>query len=382
MQMRFPSRFVFALALCSCSAFSLHAADDPKFFPVTEYGPDFPQPGSVKGGFIDATGKFVIPLTTDFIPATKSGEACFVEGLQPVILLAQRTSLSPFSTGYIDANGQVVIGPQFISAACFSEGLAMVRGKDGYGFIDHTGKYVIPAQFQQAESFSNGLALVLTKEKRGYIDHTGKFVITFDNPDVSGATFSEGLARTIRQEPSNPIARRFAFIAPSGNRICDFKFEDAADFHDGLACVSDVDGYGFINKTGALAFPARFFVAWSFSEGMARVQMKDGKLAWIDQKGNIAFNDPSLLWAEPFSDGLAEAEIPYTAHHTPSGKLHGFIDHTGKWVIPPIYWEATSFRNGLAFVAGDGFNGYITKSGQFVWKGKLFDLSKVWGSDD
>ena len=46
----------------------------------------------------------------------------------------------------------------------------------------------------------------------------------------------------------------------------------------------------------------------------------------------------------------------------------GFIDQTGKVIIPPRYaWVYHGFRHGLVEVATGGKNGYINKKGEWVW---------------
>jgi hypothetical protein len=131
--------------------------------------------------------------------------------------------------------------------------------------------------------------------------------------------------------------------------------------------VQDADGFGYINKTGAFAFPTRFFLAWSFSEGLARVQTKDGKMSYINPLGEIVFTVPGLTWADPFSEGLADAALQMR----PGQRIYGYIDHTGNFVIKPQFQTATPFVNGLAQVALNGEMGYIDKSGAFVWKVKM-----------
>ena len=49
------------------------------------------------------------------------------------------------------------------------------------------------------------------------------------------------------------------------------------------------------------------------------------------------------------------------------GLKWGFIDRTGKTVIPPIYDFATSFQSGLAAVKIADKRGYIDHEGNFVW---------------
>src|SRR5260370_22035067 len=91
--------------------------------------------------------------------------------------------------GYIDKTGKFVIPPQFPHAESFSEGLALVLVGDKYGYIDNIGKTVIPPQFSHASSFSEGLAAVRVGDKDGYIDKTGRMAI---QPQFVGASkFSE-----------------------------------------------------------------------------------------------------------------------------------------------------------------------------------------------
>jgi hypothetical protein len=47
-------------------------------------------------------------------------------------------------------------------------------------------------------------------------------------------------------------------------------------------------------------------------------------------------------------------------------KLWGFIDKTGKWVIRPLYHDASSFHEGLASVKMNTKYGYIDKKGDFI----------------
>lgn len=61
-----------------------------------------------------------------------------------------------------------------------------------------------------------------------------------------------------------------------------------------------------------------------------------------------------------FCEGLAPAVL--------SGEKYGYIDKTGRVVIQPQFHFASSFSNGVAFVAIDGKPGYIDKAGHYIWK--------------
>jgi len=51
-----------------------------------------------------------------------------------------------------------------------------VKINDKYGYIDANGKMVIPPQFDLALSFNSGLALVYVGGKAGYINQVGQFI--------------------------------------------------------------------------------------------------------------------------------------------------------------------------------------------------------------
>jgi hypothetical protein len=261
----------------------------------------------------------------------------------------------------------------------FSEGLASVREligpPYGLGYIDHTGKIVIAPQFQYAYPFCEGLAQVTNSDHlTGFIDHSGKWVIPAQYTESGGeSNFSEGLACVGKKvdAPPGPSATGipivnfiWGYIDKTGTQVIPFQFTDASAFHDGLAVVSDSKGYGYIDKSGAYAFPARFRLAWSFSEGLARVQTGYRKMSYINPKGEVVFSVSGAVWADPFSDGLANVEM-----RSASGqKICGYIDHTGAFVIKPQFQAAGPFVNGLALAALNGEEGYIDKSGTFVWK--------------
>ncbi len=61
-----------------------------------------------------------------------------------------------------------------------------------------------------------------------------------------------------------------------------------------------------------------------------------------------------------FSSGVAQVA-------NPTGMIYGYVDKTGKEVIPCIYFRASMFKNGYAYVAGDDEKyGYIDTAGKTV----------------
>jgi hypothetical protein len=197
-----------------------------------------------KYGYIDRTGKIVVPAKLDTPyensnSATSVGEASQNENRDELISFEENDisanityefayrigipgvhpdksgSFNKHSYGYKDRRtGKVVIRPQsqFRNAADrFSEGLAWIMDeRDRLGYIDKQGKMVIPPQYIYSRSeaigggnfrdlgsdFNDGLAKVCSageSRKCGYIDRTGKVVISLKFDDAA-EKFSNGLA--------------------------------------------------------------------------------------------------------------------------------------------------------------------------------------------
>lgn len=107
------------------------------------------------------------------------------EALFPVVLNNK--------SGFMDKTGKIIIPPQFEYALPFSEGLAKV-GVDGkLAFVDTTGKIIILKYTNdRPDVFSEGFLKIRKGKKWGFIDEKGNLKIGFQFYKVS--LFKEGLA--------------------------------------------------------------------------------------------------------------------------------------------------------------------------------------------
>jgi hypothetical protein len=322
----------------------------------------------IRDSFIDNTGKVALKLPKNaFYPRS------FSEGLAAVDY-SDSNSRSRRFVGYINKTGKFVIPPNKFTyteslegAENFSEGLAVVvprtkRDEDPelYGYIDKSGKIVIPAKFEGAYPFSSGMAVVGVRVKSGkargtrftIIDRQGKFIL--NNPEAYAderLPATEGLAAIAVDE-------KWGFVDVSGKFVIQPQFSIVGMFADGLAPALETyemsisrcgkagyDGaskYGYIDRTGKFAIAPQFDEAKSFSEGLAAVKIRDPqsnnyKWGYIDRTGKFIiptqFED---TWGGSWSfvDGLAEVPVPPKKYgRNPST---GYIDRTGKFVIPPL----------------------------------------------
>jgi hypothetical protein len=107
--------------------------------------------------------------------------------------------------------------------------------------------------------------------------------------------------------------------------------------------------YGFEDKNGKIIINPQFtdVIINAFSEDLACVAV-----LYKDKNGKTV-KEPAYR--------LGPVTIPEQDKN-----IWGFIDKSGKWVIPPAYDHAGSFSEGLAAACIDKKYGYINKEGQFI----------------
>lgn len=156
---------------------------------------------------------------------------------------------------------------------------------------------------------------------------------------------------------------RYGFIDKSGRFVIEPKYEEAGDFHEGLAWVKLGDKrYEYIDKAGRYVLDPdeRCISVGSFHEGVAIIQVGNYRFGIIDKTGRRIGS--WVEWAYLFHDfheGLACVKIR-------DGE-YGFIDKTGRFVIAPQFKEALNFQEGLSLITLDRQKcGFIDKSGRYV----------------
>lgn len=119
------------------------------------------------------------------------------------------------------------------------------------------------------------------------------------------------------------------------------------------------DRYGYIDKTGRTAIPAKYANAGSFSEGLAFVELPDGRRGYIRANGTLAFSfeNENGDCCQYFHEGLAPVR---------RGGKNGFINPTGEVVIPPRFDAAYQFSQGCAPVKLDDSWGIIDRNGKWI----------------
>ncbi|MGL6096938.1 MAG: WG repeat-containing protein [Fimbriiglobus sp.] len=169
-----------------------------------------------KKGYIDTTGKFVIPPKYDqtfpFNPASGLG-------------MMMVTSGEIDSYGLIDTTGRHVVEPVYKNVDLPAEGMMRFQSHDGdqlYGFLDRTGKVAIPPTFAEAHSFVHGVAGVVYPDdlsKCYFIDHSGKHVL---GPHPSRVRFPVGFDPELGLAVvEDPMTHRWRHLNRTGKPLSD-----------------------------------------------------------------------------------------------------------------------------------------------------------------
>jgi len=275
--------------------------------------------------------------------------------------------------GYIDETGRWVIPARFQFADSFEGGLALAKFGDKFGYINRKGEWVIEPRYSQAHRFNTGRATVKKDGKWVYIDSTDK-VVSETEMDEPPNALKEGLARF-------RVAGKWGYVDASGKMAIEARFDDAGGFSEGLAAVKVGEKWGFIDRQGQMVIQPQFDGALLFREGLAAANLGGHRLrgekqlsggwGFIDRQGHFVIK-PEWYRVTAFSEGLA----PYYALQVAEaiGRMvrqelrMGYMNRAGEVVIKPEFDSVHEFTGGVARVLIPGkLKGLIDKTGRVVF---------------
>lgn len=285
--------------------------------------------------------------------------------------LAAVSSMETKKWGFIDSHGKFAISPQFEDASSFSDGLAPAKLNGQWGFINKSGEWIVEPQFENVIPFSDGRAAVSAHKKIGFIDISGAFVIEPQYDEA--ASFSEGLARVVKYRSSSND-RIVQYIDTDGKKVINLNSVlsklAGRNYSPGdhtMHLYRDTDEYLFagneqrnrhrkheLNRFGKNDF--------QLSDGLIQVSV-DSKYGFIDKTGKVVI-PLQFNTASAFSEGLAVVgigELDTTmrleiSSQAKTGIRYGFINQAGEIAIPLRYKHARSFSNGLALCRSEQGN--------------------------
>jgi len=166
--------------------------------------------------------------------------------------------------------------------------------------------------------------------------------------------------------------KTWAYINEEGETVFTIDAISVYEFHSGLARVYKytlvnnkwITGYGFIDKTGKVVIDCNLIKAQDFNAEVTWVKFKNQNYyRLIDKNGNII---PTKKYEKTGNFYSFQKDICAVYE---DGKM-GFIDSTGKEIIPCKYTGSSTFTEGLASVCNynsiKGEYGFINKKGEEV----------------
>lgn len=367
---------------------------------------------SALAGFVDTTGKAVIPPRFANVTEFSEGLAGFSGESEPALVGAPvaggpvRPSSSLF--GFIDKAGRVVIEPRFNTVGQFDRGVALVELEGHTLLIDKKGKTLFssesivrpkkiptagvetaPYDLDTYETMPNGqrltaynvqsrhlflgeLAVVTTDdEQKGLIDRSGRVVvqpqydyIVANSTDgvVGYNSIDEGITENDQGLSAFLVSKggQWGALGPAGKELFAPRFKRILSYQNDHAAVMVGDKYGFADAKGNIVIKPEYDFVTAFDKIIA---VKKGKTwSFIDSTGK-PIKAPAVdgvvhsgrgVW---LSDGLGQVV---------KGNKVGFLNASGQFALQPQYDWAFAFANGYAPVFDGWFWHYIDTAGKRV----------------
>jgi hypothetical protein len=272
--------------------------------------------------------------------------------------------------GFMDLTGKLVIPCNYDDAGFFSEGMVWVAKKGpysysptNYGYINKQGEEILPGELTKVNDFKDGFALVVDKNKQQFfINKKGqKQTLPRTYDEVNG--FNDGYALckvNAKTKSENPT---WYFIDVNFKEVKSITRYVVPHFSNGYTFVYTGNGvdYEILDKNFAVAGKIKFrgidSVFYASDELYAFKDSVLKKWGYKNIKGETIIQ-PQFERGGRFVNGLLVVEK--------NGK-YGFVDKTGKWVVEPIYDDVNPFyEDGFARAKKDGKYGLIDKTGK-VW---------------
>lgn len=267
-------------------------------------------------------------------------ELFFVDGIQ--------TFRNGEFFGFHLEDGTIIAPAIYRHVDRFHNGYCKVYLNDGQcGMIDRSGREVVPCIYEDIEYPSEGHVVVIRNSMVGYCDLHGKEVIP--TRFIQGASFKQGCAAV--QLPDG----RCTFIDTLGNQLFERTFDNVRPFNEGFALVRDGGLWGLLSRNGEMALPMVFEAISENRDGMFLA----GSIH------HMALYDYGMrpLTSPVYSGTLGTTEGRISVVR--DGK-YGFLDRTGKEVVPCIYDETGLFQQGRTLVRIDEHYGIVDTLGNII----------------
>ena len=275
----------------------------------------------------------------------------------------------------------LLLSPAYCLAEPAPVGAYIQIEADGDAVYSRDGEPLYPAgTFQYVERNGDQYILVLHDGKFGTIDAEGELIIPVESRIPPGYAYGKAIVADFGK-PS-----RYALIDTRGNNLTGYVWDWMYSQENGCVRVKKDGKYGFLNSEGELVIPPQYGVTGDFSEGVVFAQEEGEERLILDEGLNpvIMLDEDGEAVGETFSgryvDVMRLSEgLAWYCPNDADLKL-GYIDRSGKPVIPAQYDLAGDFHGGYAAVCADDEWSVIDRQGNTVYTfGKVDDVKTLDG---
>ena len=246
--------------------------------------------------------------------------------------------------GFVDSEDKYVVKPIYKEVDFnfgFKPGLSKVVNKNGkVGYVNEEGKEVVPCKYDEASSFDNGYAIVKIKTgeydfKNGLIDSTGKEIIPLKYGRME--YYSNDKVLVVGEENASKVG----LMDLKGKILIPAQYEFwSKTVSKGLWPVGKNDICGVVNLKNEIIVPFTYQMIESYSDELnVAAAKKDGKYGFIDRTGKVVV--PFI-----YNDGWPSG--PYLAVKK-DGKW-GIITVDNKIILPIEYYSISTINSKTAWV--------------------------------
>lgn len=219
------------------------------------------------------------------------------------------------------------------------------------GMIDRNGNTIVPCLYAGLEYPSCGRILAVRDGLAGFLDMHGNEVIPFTYRMAS--SFSENCACIF--VPIDSFFSACTFIDTLGRQLFEPVYQNIRPFNEGYALIRRYDRWGMMDHNGQEVLPPQYEVMTSNVNGYFFAGDADG-WALFDYQF-MPLTDYVYTDATPMSDNRIGVKR--------NGK-YGFLDPTGREVIPCIYDETGIFSMGRTLARLGEHYGIIDTLGNII----------------
>lgn len=260
--------------------------------------------------------------------------------------------------GFLDLNGNKIIGCDYDGFAAFSEGISKVDkkidGKIKSGYIDGKGNIILPILYESVGNFGDGWGIIKKDSTYFFVDRNGNLR---DAPRRYNELydFRSGFARGIIKGKNNQ-PNTYYYINKELKEQFSLTCKEAYSFWDEVAVIKRDKEYELLNKKGEVVRSLGTVDFMKFSvEGLLAIR-NNGKWGFMNNRGEIVIS-PKYDSCDVFKYGFAKVKI---------GSKWGIIDRSGTQVIEAKHENISSGENGV-FIFSEGSRwGVIDKTGKIL----------------